>query len=54
MGANVLDVSHERRNLRAAIGSCVVQLSLETRDKAHIQEILSSLRRAGYEVEERA
>ena len=53
MGANVLDVSHERRNLRAAIGSCVVQLSLETRDKAHIQEILSSLRRAGYEVEER-
>ena len=53
MGANVLDVSHERRNLRAAIGSCVVQLSLETRDKAHIQEILSSLRRAGYEVEGR-
>ena len=54
LGANVLDVSHERRNTRAAIGSCVVQLSLETRDKAHIQEILSSLRRKGYEVEERS
>ena len=54
LGANVLDVNHERRNTRAAIGSCVVQLSLETRDKAHIQEILSSLRRKGYEVEERS
>ena len=54
LGANVLDVNHERRNTRAAIGSCVVQLSLETRDKAHIQEIISSLRREGYEVEERS
>ena len=54
LGANVLDVNHERRNTRAAIGSCVVQLSLETRDKAHIQEIISSLRREGYEVEEQS
>ena len=52
LGANVLDVNHERRNTRAAIGSCVVQLSLETRDKAHIREIISSLRRKGYEVSE--
>ena len=44
MGANVLDVNHERRNTKAAIGSCVVNLSLETRDKAHIQEIFGSLR----------
>ena len=43
LGANVLDVNHERRNTRAAIGSCVVNVSLETRDKAHIQEIFSSL-----------
>ena len=54
LGASVLDVTHERRNPRAAIGSCVVQLSLETRDKAHIQEIISSLRREGYEVEEQS
>ena len=52
MGANVLDVNHERRNTKAAIGSCVVNLSLETRDKAHIQEIFGSLRRKGYVVEE--
>ena len=33
LGANVLDVNHERRNTKAAIGSCVVNLSLgpETR-----------------------
>ena len=54
LGANVLDVNHERRNTKAAIGSCVVNLSLETRDKAHIQEIFTSLRRKGYEVEERS
>ena len=52
LGANVLDVNHERRNTKAAIGSCVVNLSLETRDKAHIQEIFGSLRRKGYVVEE--
>ena len=53
MGANVLDVNHERRNTKAAIGSCVVNLSLETRDKAHIQEIFGCLRRKGYTVEEK-
>ena len=52
LGANVLDVNHERRNTKAAIGSCVVNLSLETRDKAHIQEIFGSLRRKGYVVED--
>ena len=52
MGANVLDVNHERRNTKAAIGSCVVNLSVETRDKAHIQELFGCLRRKGYVVEE--
>ena len=52
MGANVLDVNHERRNTKAAIGSCVVNLSVETRDKAHIQELFGCLRRKGYVEEE--
>ena len=52
LGANVLDVTHERRNTKAAIGSCVVNLSVETRDKAHIQELFGCLRRKGYVVEE--
>ena len=52
MGVNVLEVNHERGNLKAPVGSCVVNLSLETRDKAHIQEIFGSLRRKGYVVEE--
>ena len=52
LGANVLDVNHERRNTKAAIGSCVVNLSVETRDKAHIQELFGCLRRKGYVVEE--
>lgn len=54
LGANVLDVNHERRNTQTAIGSCVVRLSLETRDKAHIQKIFSSLHNAGFEVDDRS
>ena len=51
-GANVLDITHERRNNRAEIGSCVVQLSLETRDAEHITGIYSKLRAKGYEINE--
>ena len=51
LGANVLDVNHKHRNAKTAIGSCVVQLSLETRDKTHIQETFSTLCSKGYVVE---
>ena len=51
-GANVLDIHHERRNTRTDIGSCIVQVSLETRNAQHIKEIYEKLRENGYEINE--
>ena len=51
-GANVLDIHHERRNTRTDIGSCIVKLSLETRNAQHIKEIYDKLNENGYEINE--
>ena len=51
-GANVLDIHHERRNTRTDIGSCIVSMSLETRDAQHIKEIYDRLQTSGYEINE--
>ena len=51
-GANVLDIHHERRNTRTDIGSCIVKMSLETRNAQHIREIYDKLNENGYEITE--
>ena len=51
-GANVLDIHHERRNTRTDIGSCIVKLSLETRNAQHIKEIYDKLNENSYEINE--
>ena len=51
-GANVLDIHHERRNTRTDIGSCIVKLSLETRNAQHIKEIYDKIKENGYEINE--
>ena len=51
-GANVLDIHHERRNTSTDIGSCIVSMSLETRDAQHIKEIYDKLQTSGYEIDE--
>lgn len=48
LGANILEVNHERSNPKAALGSCVVHLVLETRDYSHIALIYENLRSQGY------
>ena len=53
MGVNVLEVNHERGNLKAPVGSCVVHLLVETRDAAHVQEMYKALRAQGYPIMER-
>ena len=47
-GANVLDISHEREDAKTEVNSCVVTLTLETRDAAHVQKIREDLIRHGY------
>ncbi|GAA3126093.1 threonine ammonia-lyase [Planomonospora alba] len=46
MGANVLDIAHER--VGVDLGEVEVQLHLETRGPDHAEEVLGSLRKRGY------
>lgn len=48
---NVLDVVHRRAGWRIPLGRVEIELLLETKDKAHIKELLADLREAGYSVE---
>jgi threonine dehydratase len=49
-GANVLEVEHERTGTRLRIGEVEVFVVLETRGPDHAEEVVSALRRAGYQV----
>jgi threonine dehydratase len=49
--ANVLQIDHDRSLLELPISVSRVELELETRGPAHVEEILSELRQAGYTIE---
>ncbi len=49
--ANVIHVYHDRVERNVPLGQAVVEISLETRDAIHTDEILKSLRQEGYIVE---
>lgn len=46
--ANVINVYHDRVERNVPIGQAVVEISLETRDALHTEEILTNLRQEGY------
>ena len=48
LGANVLDVMHERVTPRLQVGEVEVLLQVETRGPAHCDEVIAQLRQAGY------
>ena len=50
VGANVLEVEHERTATRLDLGEVEVFVVLETRGPAHAEEVLAALGHAGYEV----
>ncbi len=52
-GANVLDIEHEREDAKTEVNSCVVTMTLETRDNAHVKAIREDLVRRGYRLLER-
>ena len=49
-GANILDIDHEREDAKTEVNSCVVTLTLETRDLAHIQKLRDDMNAKGYRV----
>lgn len=53
LGANVLEVSHERSSLKADLGSTVVHLLVETRNRVHVDELFDALHREGYQLIQR-
>ena len=50
--ANVLDIDHLRHGPTVPLGYVEVQLTLETRDWTHAEEVRDRLRNAGYELDE--
>jgi threonine dehydratase len=48
LGANVLDVAHERVAPRLLVGEAEVLLQVETRGPSHCDEVIGQLRKAGY------
>lgn len=49
--ANVINVYHDRVERNVPIGQAVVEISLETRDALHTEQILASLRQEGINAE---
>ena len=49
-GANIVEVSHHRLFDDVSIKSAVLDLSVETRGRTHVDEILMALRAAGFSV----
>ncbi len=48
---NILDIQHHRERLGLPLGQAEVEVTLETRDAMHRQEVIEHLTRGGYEVE---
>lgn len=49
--ANVINVYHDRVERNVPIGQAVVEISLETRDALHTEQILTNLRQEGFNAE---
>ena len=47
-GANILEINHVRSHMEVGITSCVVRLTVETRDQAHKDEVYALLAANGY------
>jgi threonine dehydratase len=50
VGANVLEVEHERTGTRLGVGEVEIFVVLETRGADHAEEVVAALTRAGYQV----
>jgi threonine dehydratase len=50
VGANVLEVEHERTSTRLHVGEVEILVVLETRGPEHAREVTTALTKAGYRV----
>lgn len=49
-GGNILSIEHNRENAENDVETCVVELTLETRNREHVKELEGGLEAAGYQV----
>lgn len=49
-GANIFNVNHDRMVRNIAVGKCVVDVTVETRNKNHCEELIEKLVSKGYDV----
>ena len=49
-GGNVTGLHHERNTQTASINGCYLRISMETRNYAHVQEIINALRSEGFRI----
>ena len=49
-GANINEIDHKREDVSSEVNSCVVSMVLETRNEAHVAEIIAAIKGAGYTV----
>lgn len=50
LGVNVLSIDHKREDKDSGVGECVISVILETRNQVHVEEIKTSLKKAGYDI----
>lgn len=50
-GANVFNINHDRMVRNIAVGKCMVDVTIETRNKEHCEELIRTLKAKGYDVE---
>ncbi len=48
VGANIVNINHERESIRVEVNGCLVHMILETRNVEHQERLLRELREAGY------
>ena len=52
-GANIITVSHSREDKHSDVSACIVSMTLETRNREHVREIETSLKKSGYDIIEK-
>ena len=48
LGGNITGVHHDRSANRNKVNACVLRVTMETRDSAHVKEIKSALEQKGF------
>ncbi|MGL5720937.1 MAG: threonine ammonia-lyase [Brevinema sp.] len=53
LGANVVQVFHNYGSIESNINGCYLQIAMETRNHAHIEQVYAALRECGYQIMQR-